>query len=142
MSEADADGQPQSPSPEDANRSVKILLSGGGAGQRPGPRHWACSAALIILRSACSPIALSGRCALVAGLAGAVSRTATAPVDRIKMLLQVQDSAEPMTIRTAFKQMASEGVIGESPRFPVYLPVRPGTRLLHPGHESVEFCRC
>ncbi|KAK9822880.1 hypothetical protein WJX74_000079 [Apatococcus lobatus] len=45
---------------------------------------------------------------LAAGaLAGAVSRTATAPVDRVKMLLQVQDGAA-LSIGGAFRQMAAE----------------------------------
>ena len=43
------------------------------------------------------------------GIAGAVSRTATAPVDRVKLLLQVQDVGPALTIRDGFHRMASEG---------------------------------
>lgn len=45
------------------------------------------------------------------GLAGAVSRTATAPVDRVKMLLQVQDGANGLTLRQGWNRMASEGTV-------------------------------
>ena len=44
-----------------------------------------------------------------AGLAGAVSRTATAPVDRVKLLLQVQDSGTALTVRDGWNRMVSEG---------------------------------
>ena len=43
------------------------------------------------------------------GMAGAVSRTATAPVDRVKMMLQAHDGLTPLTVRQGFRQMASEG---------------------------------
>ena len=48
-------------------------------------------------------------CGAVAGVAGAVSRSLTAPVDRLKMLLQVQDTGCPLTIRQGIRKMASEG---------------------------------
>ena len=48
------------------------------------------------------------------GVAGAVSRTATAPVDRVKLLLQVQDVGPALTIRDGFHRMASEGVLRKS----------------------------
>ena len=48
---------------------------------------------------------------LPAALAGAVSRTLTAPVDRLKMILQVQDdSKRGMTLREGMQRMAAEGV--------------------------------
>lgn len=43
------------------------------------------------------------------GFAGAVSRTATAPVDRLKLLLQIQDTSRGLTIRDGFNRMAAEG---------------------------------
>jgi len=52
-----------------------------------------------------------------AGLAGAVSRTATAPVDRVKLLLQVQDSAHALTVRDGWNRMVSEGLPLASPLF-------------------------
>lgn len=42
-------------------------------------------------------------------MAGMVSRTATAPVDRVKMMLQAHDGATPFTVRQGFRQMANEG---------------------------------
>lgn len=46
------------------------------------------------------------------GAAGAVSRTATAPLDRLKILLQVHGSSKNnMTIMSGFRQMLKEGGI-------------------------------
>eukprot|EP00798_Chlamydomonas_sp_ICE-L_P031986 gene31986-33912_t len=45
------------------------------------------------------------------GLAGAISRSITAPIDRLKMILQVQDDARGMTLRQGMDKIASEGSI-------------------------------
>eukprot|EP00891_Asterochloris_glomerata_P006722 jgi/Astpho2/6722/Aster-06741 len=44
-------------------------------------------------------------------LAGAVSRTATAPIDRLKMLLQIQDGAQGLTLRGGLQKIAAEGTL-------------------------------
>lgn len=43
----------------------------------------------------------------LAGCAGAVSRTLTAPVDRVKMILQVHIG--PLTVRDTVRSMVAEG---------------------------------
>jgi solute carrier family 25 phosphate transporter 23/24/25/41 len=45
------------------------------------------------------------------GTAGAVSRTLTAPVDRLKMLLQIQDGKQGLTLRGGLQKMAAEGTL-------------------------------
>ena len=49
-----------------------------------------------------------------AGVAGAVSRTATAPVDRMKLLLQVDSTARGLTVREGWGRMAAEGAPSHS----------------------------
>ena len=43
-----------------------------------------------------------------------MSRTATAPVDRVKLLLQVQDGAIPLTVRGGWARMVSEGALSQT----------------------------
>ena len=53
--------------------------------------------------------ALNNGAVCLAGVAGAVSRTATAPVDRMKLLLQVDSTARGLTVREGWNRMAAEG---------------------------------
>ncbi|XP_030061362.1 mitochondrial adenyl nucleotide antiporter SLC25A24 [Microcaecilia unicolor] len=48
---------------------------------------------------------------LSGGVAGAVSRTGTAPLDRLKVMMQVHGSSSKMNIVSGFKQMVKEGGI-------------------------------
>ena len=52
---------------------------------------------------------------LAAAVAGAISRTCTAPVDRLKMLLQIQDGAQALTLRGGLQRMAAEGAQLQTP---------------------------
>lgn len=51
---------------------------------------------------------LSAKLLLSGRVAGALSRTATAPIDRLKFILQVQDG-QLITVRQGFRLMAAEG---------------------------------
>ena len=51
-----------------------------------------------------------GKLLLAGALAGAVSRTATAPIDRLRMLFQVNTGAS-MTLAQGVRQMAAEGTV-------------------------------
>lgn len=88
-------------------RAGKLLLSGGKVGPRQRlsrvPTR-ACDCA----NPACAACK-HAPCMHAAGLAGAISRTATAPVDRLKLLLQVQESAKPMSIWEGVQKMRKEG---------------------------------
>jgi solute carrier family 25 phosphate transporter 23/24/25/41 len=58
------------------------------------------------------PDAARTRKLLMSGaLAGALSRSATAPVDRLKMLLQVHEGATRLTVRDGIRRMAAEGTV-------------------------------
>ena len=54
-------------------------------------------------------LALRALLVCAAGVAGAVSRTATAPVDRMKLLLQVDSTVRGLTVREGWNRMAAEG---------------------------------
>lgn len=73
MSKEGAEVQPHPPMFEDANRSIKILFSG--------------------------------------GFAGGISRTCTAPLDRIKILMMVEDGAKAMSLSDVLQKMRGEGTI-------------------------------
>lgn len=71
---------------------------------QPSTFHGLLGVPLILLRAG----TLSAKLLLSGGVAGAVSRTATAPIDRLKFILQVQDG-QLITVRQGFKLMAAEG---------------------------------
>lgn len=92
----------------DPYKTHKLLFSGGKRGTSLRKKLTASSnpAYVLALTSHCTYPCL---CVSVA-LSGAISRTVTAPVDRLKMILQVQDdSKRGMTLREGVQRMHSEG---------------------------------
>ena len=57
----------------------------------------------------------------VPGLAGIISRTATAPIDRLKMILQVQEGRQGMSLRQGFQTILGEGTVPDSASLPLHL---------------------
>lgn len=95
----------------DPLRTYKVFLSGGKGWQSwCAPSLQGFSFAETARAQACHSKGLTDVINfLPAALSGAISRTATAPVDRLKMLLQTHDGAKGLSLRQGWQKMMAEG---------------------------------
>ena len=90
----------------DPTRPLKIMAAGGQQQQQLSSL-WCLLASNDVERSL---VIETSQPMSFTGIAGAISRTCTAPVDRLKMLLQIQDGAQALTLRGGIQKMAAEGM--------------------------------